>query len=105
MVQHLLLVPTQIELHWVDARLPPAGDAHQVAVCGFGPLAAAARAAALIAQWQPESVLLLGIAGGLQPSVQIGTAYHFAQVACYGVGAGSGGDFQTVEEMGWQHWS
>ncbi len=41
------------------------GDDDRLAfqLCGFGPIAAAARAGALIARYKPERVLLVGIAG------------------------------------------
>ena len=34
-----------------------------------------------------------------------GTAASFSQVACYGIGAGSGSEFQTASELGWTRWN
>jgi futalosine hydrolase len=85
----LLLVPTELEL----ARLSglggfPAGAA-RVELCGFGPIAAAARTAQLVAQHSPAGVLLLGIAGSYDPArLPIGAACSFREVAVEGIGPG-----------------
>jgi futalosine hydrolase len=76
----------------------------RAALCGFGPVAAAARAAQLIAEHKPERVLLVGIAGSLDDRLAIGSAHRFDRVACYGVGVGSGGDFVPAAALGWQQW-
>ena len=76
----------------------------RVAVCGFGPVAAAARTAQLLAEHAPERVLLVGIAGRLDDRLAIGAAYRFERVACYGIGVGSGGDFVPAGAIGWQQW-
>lgn len=57
----LLLIPTAAErerLERVAGRLP-----EDAALCGLGPVAAAARTAALIASLRPPGVVLVGIAG------------------------------------------
>jgi futalosine hydrolase len=75
-------------------------------LCGFGPIAAAARAAALISRYKPERVMLVGIAGGFDVKQHpIGTAYRFDQVACSGIGVGSGSSHQSAHEIGWQQFS
>jgi futalosine hydrolase len=72
-------------------------------LCGFGPIAAAARAAALISRYKPERVMLVGIAGGFDIEQHpIGTAYRFDQVACSGIGVGSGSSHRSAHEIGWQ---
>jgi futalosine hydrolase len=76
----------------------------RAALCGVGPVAAAARAAQLIAEHKPERVLLVGIAGSLDDRLAIGSAHRFDRVACYGVGVGSGGDFVPAAALGWQQW-
>ena len=100
----LLLVPTAVELQ----QAPQLGQLRsaqiRVEVCGFGPLTAAARTAELLMRWQPERVLLLGIAGAIDVRLELGTAYQFREVACFGIGVGSGSAYRTVTEMGWQHW-
>ena len=76
----------------------------RVELCGFGPVAAAARAAQLLGEHKPERVLLVGIAGRLDDRLAVGNAYRFDRVACYGIGAGSGGDFVSAATLGWQQW-
>ena len=79
----LLLVPTELELAALgdfDAR---------VELCGFGPVAAAARTAELIARHDHAQVLLVGIAGSYDPArLPLGRAASFREVAIEGIGAG-----------------
>jgi len=97
----LVLVPTDLERR----RLAPAlGGGVSIELCGFGPVAAAARAAGLIANHRPDRVLLVGIAGRLDDRVPIGSACRFSEVACHGIGAGSGVDFRTAASIGWPQW-
>jgi futalosine hydrolase len=105
MPRHLILVPTEMERRRLDPILAPAmAQGCSVALCGFGPVAAAARTAQLLAEHAPERVLLVGIAGRLDDRLAVGAAYQFERVACYGVGAGSGGAFVPAGAMGWQQW-
>lgn len=84
----LVLVPTGLEREHLD--LLPAADIH-VALSGFGPVAAAASAAAAIAAHAPARVLLLGIAGSFdEERFALGTARTFDAVAMDGVGVGEG---------------
>jgi futalosine hydrolase len=101
----LILVPTPREMdslrQLLENDLADKDCAFQL--CGFGPIAAAARAAALISRYKPERVMLIGIAGGFDIEQHpIGTAYRFDQVACTGIGVGSGGNHQSAHEIGWQ---
>lgn len=101
----LILIPTDLERQRLlgtlrDALTPD----DRIELCGFGPIAAAARTATLLATVQPASVLLVGIAGALDPALEIGEASAFAEVACYGVGAGSGSAFLPAAAMGWPQW-
>ena len=105
MPRHLILVPTEMERRRLDPILAPAmTQGCRVALCGFGPVAAAARTAQLLAEHAPERVLLVGIAGRLDDRLVVGAAYQFERVACYGVGAGSGGEFVPAGAMGWHQW-
>lgn len=105
MPRHLILVPTEMERRRLDPVLAPAmAQGCSVALCGFGPVAAAARTAQLLAEHAPERVLLVGIAGRLDDRLVVGAAYQFERVACYGVGAGSGGAFVSAGAMGWRQW-
>lgn len=101
----LLLVPTAGERGVVEQAIgPAAGDRLRIELCGFGPIAAAARAAHLLAALEPASVMLVGIAGTMDDRLSIGQAYRFDEVVCYGVGVGSGETFQPAAAVGWPQW-
>ncbi len=103
----LILVPTEYELKYLQPRLAQSvADAGGViAVCGFGPITSGILATRLITQHMPDSVILVGIAGALNPCLRIGMASSFSSIGCYGIGAGSGYEFQTAAELGWIHWT
>ena len=117
LVKNLLLVPTHLELTLVHEFLPTwnvsSGHADGepdfpdivVQVCGFGLVAAAAQSARLITQFAPQRIWLLGIAGSYRNAADIGQAMCFRQVVCHGIGVGSGDQFQSVERLGWMHWT
>jgi futalosine hydrolase len=101
----LVIVPTEPERRLLTPALAAGlGSSVPMELCGFGPVAAAARTAALIAAHAPSRVLLVGIAGRLDARLDIGAAYRFDRVACYGVGAGSGDGFVPAEALGWRQW-
>lgn len=101
----LLLVPTELELQRLaDHGVAPLGFALR-ALCGFGPVAAAARTAHLLATLRPRRVLLVGIAGGYDvQATPIGTALEFGAVALHGVGAGEGASFLGPPALGFPQW-
>lgn len=102
----LLLVPTCGEQEILTTTFPELQDAGlAIRLCGFGPVAAAARTAQLIAELRPSEILLAGIAGALSRELCPGEARIFEDVAMYGIGAGSGDTFRTVSELGWAHWT
>ena len=101
MARQLLLVPTHFELAMIDPVLLETCD---VAICGFGIATAGTRTAQLLAEFKPTRVTLIGIAGRIGSTLEIGQAYRFSEIACYGIGAGTGNNFQTASEMGWKHW-
>jgi futalosine hydrolase len=85
----LLLVPTELEL----ARLVELGgfpaDSARIELCGFGPVAAAARTAQLVARHSPATVLLVGIAGSYDLGrLPVGSAAAFRETAIEGLGQG-----------------
>jgi futalosine hydrolase len=87
----LLLVPTELELARLEDLGGFPGVEAEVEICGFGPVAAAARSAELLARRPPAGVLLLGIAGSFDPArLPIGSAASFSEAAIEGIGAGSG---------------
>jgi futalosine hydrolase len=98
----LVLIPTLTELKQLKPTLDFVDDHRvQIAVCGFGPVAAAARAAALIDQHNPNHVFVAGTAGSLDPSLTVGQAIAFSDVTIDGIGAGTGDAFESAEQMGW----
>jgi len=105
MQQHLILVPTELERGRIAPVVVAASGAPlRIELCGFGPVVAAARTARLIAEHRPQAVVLVGIAGRLSGRLRIGEAYAFEQVACHGIGAGTGDAFMPAESMGWLQW-
>lgn len=83
MTRWLVLVPTELERRELDGLGP-------VETCGFGPVAAAARTATLLAERRPERALLVGIAGTYDGSAAgIGSALALGRVEIDGFdGAG-----------------
>ena len=106
MTNCLLLIPTAFELQHLPNHFLQAVERNGAAIelCGFGPVVAAARAASLIASYRPKQVVLCGIAGALDDSLDVGSAYCFDEVACYGIGVGDGQSFRTASMMGWRQW-
>lgn len=106
MTELLILVPTPTELQILDPILQPrlqqvGGTLH---LCGFGPVSAAARTSQLIGELDPARIILVGIAGAIGESIPLGSASVFDEVACFGIGAGSGSNFQTAGDLGWRQW-
>jgi futalosine hydrolase len=101
----LLLVPTQFERRAIETVVAPAlGRDDRLELCGFGPVAAAARTAELLALHRPERVVLAGIAGSLDDGLAPGVACSFTRVACFGVGVGARDDFLPAGVLGWPQW-
>lgn len=105
----MLLIPTAKEreglLSYGELHRSIVDHQVQVALCGFGPIAAAAKTAQLIAQSRYRIVILVGIAGSYCASLPIGSACLFEQVSCWGVGAGSGKEFRIAPEIGFSQLS
>ncbi len=75
-------------------------------ICGFGLASAGAGAGFRISQSTRDdsdsAVILAGIAGTYQPEkYPIGSVVCASSVRCFGIGAGSGDEHQSSEEMGW----
>lgn len=105
MPQPLVLVPTELERVRIEPVVKAAcGAPIRIELCGFGAVVAAARTARLIAEHRPQAIVLVGIAGRLSERLHIGAAYAFGQVACHGIGAGTGEAFIPAEGMGWPQW-
>ncbi len=101
----LVLFPTDLEhRRFVDRGGLPEGYALQH-ICGFGPVAAAARSAQLIEKLKPARVILCGIAGSFdEQNYPVGTAAVFGEVAIDGVGAGQGADHILPPALGFPQW-
>ncbi len=97
----LALVPTELEARALaDLGGLPAGLA-VLELCGFGPLSAAARSAALLERLDPRRVLLIGLAGAYEVSRHpIGSALVFSRVGIEGLGVGSGESLTTPAALG-----
>jgi futalosine hydrolase len=101
----LLLVPTQFERRIVEAVVASAlGPDDRLELCGFGPVAAAARTAVLLARHRPDRVVLVGIAGTLDDALVLGSAHRFTRAACFGVGVGAHENFLPAGMLGWPQW-
>ena len=101
----LILVPTQLERQVLEPIVAPALQRDdRLELCGFGPVAAAARTAMLVARHRPQRVVLVGIAGRMDDRLAVGSAHRFGRVACYGVGIGSRDDFSPAAAIGWPQW-
>jgi len=104
-MQTLFLVPTELERRVLEPLVAPTlGRDGLVELCGFGPVAAAARTSLLVARYRPERVVLVGIAGRLDDRLALAAAYRFEQVACFGIGVGSRDDFIPAGTLGWPQW-
>lgn len=98
--QWLLLTPTEPEAK----RLAQAGLVARRT--GFGPVAAAVRSAALLAQTRPQRVLLLGCAGSYDAArLAPGQAAVFGRFSLGGIGVGQGPDHRSINELGWEAWT
>lgn len=101
----LILVPTELERRRLEDEGGFPEELGELQVGGFGPVAAAARTAQLIAQHRPSRVLLIGIAGSYDPERDpVGSARCFDSVALHGVGVGEGREFQSPPALGFPQW-
>lgn len=101
--QNLILIPTSYEQRLGATQLDSLATAMdgQVHLCGLGLVHAGINTTQMVHRLQPRCVWLLGIAGTYLGRLQIGEAYEFSQVGCYGVGVGSGVDYQSPIQLGW----
>ena len=99
----LLLIPTQLEADRLIPELQTLAtlNSWKVDLCGFGLVASAARTSQLIAEHQPDRVVLAGIAGSFGDRLPLGEAFQFSEVICHGIGVGSGNEFRSAKQLGW----
>jgi futalosine hydrolase len=102
-LQHLILIPTPLEQQLGSVQLDSLMLANQaqLGLCGLGLVQAGVNSMQLIQSTQPQTVWLLGIAGTYADRLQLASAYEFSQVACYGIGVGSGSTFRSSSQLGW----
>ncbi len=97
-------MPTEIERQHL-ATQPRFNAYGPCELCGFGPIAAAARTTSQIAIHKPDRVLLIGIAGTFNPSVlRVGVAALLPRVIMHGIGVGTDETFVPAGEMEFQQW-
>jgi futalosine hydrolase len=100
-----VLVPTALELERFRDQGGLAPGTALVELSGFGPVAAAARTAALLASLRPRRVLLVGIAGTYdEERFPVGSARSFDAVAIDGIGVGEGAGFRGPRQVGFPQW-
>jgi futalosine hydrolase len=106
MPQSLMLIPTDFERNFLPRKFTRHTELTNCVIetCGFGVVASGIRTSQLLAIHRPQKVLLLGIAGAYRGRLAVGTATSFSRIACYGIGAGCGQQFQTAGELGWSQW-
>lgn len=101
----LVLVPTPLEARRLADQGGLGPGLGLVELCGFGPVAAAARTGALLERLRPRRVLLVGIAGAYDDAAHPpGTALAFERVAVEGLGAGEGDDLVPPAALGFPQW-
>ena len=101
----LVLVPTELELARIEDQGGLGLEGAEIEICGFGPVAAAARSAALIERRRPAALLLVGIAGTFDPGRwPVGTAASFEGVAIEGIGVGEGERLLAPPALGFPQW-
>lgn len=101
--QHLVLIPTSLELSLAHVHLEKLKESSQVQVelCGLGLIEAGIAAMRFFQRVQPSCVWHLGIAGSYNHRLRLSEAYEFSRLACYGVGVGEGENFQSASQLGW----
>ena len=104
-VDDLILVPTEIELRKLSKIAPHLVEHKNVELCGFGPIAAAARTANLLSTCEPTRCLLVGIAGTYDASsCPVGEAFAFSSVGCFGIGAYEDSQLLLPSSIGIPQW-
>lgn len=101
----LVLLPTELERRRFEELGGLPEGPLRLELCGFGPVAAAARTAELLARLGPSRVLLVGIAGTYDPGRwPVGSACWFRACALTGVGVGEGAGFIDPPALGFPQW-
>lgn len=101
----LLLVPTELELDLLRDITGKFRNVLTAKICGFGPIAAAARTSQLLSQIQPNRAFLIGIAGTYDECrLPVTSASTFDEVILDGMGSGQGASYRNASKMGFAQW-
>ena len=101
----LLLFPTEGERRSFESHGALPSDLAVSELCGFGPVAAAARTAELVGSRKPARVLLVGVAGAYDTRAHpVGDALEFDEVAIEGIGVGEGRSLVSPRALGFPQW-
>lgn len=101
----LVLVPTAVERRRIEDHGGFEVGSALVYLCGFGPIAAAARTSELLSRLAPSRVVLVGICGTFDPErLPVGSAVEFDAVAIEGIGAGEGAQLVGPKALGFPQW-
>lgn len=101
MTKTLIVVPTQMERQQLDISTTDTQVA--IEVCGFGPIAAAARSSQLISIHNPNRVIVVGIAGHYG-ELEIGECYSFRTALQLGIGIPDSSSIDGVDASRWPQW-
>lgn len=104
--ERLIVVPTAMEMEALNQAGGIPESLGRVRLCGLGPVAAAARTAAELAE-SPEisETILVGIAGSFRPKeLPPGEAREFSLVAIDGIGIGEGKEARGLGDLGFPQW-
>jgi futalosine hydrolase len=101
----LLLFPTELEKRSFESHGVLPSSLAVSELCGFGPVAAAARTAELLGARKPARVLLVGVAGAYDTREHpVGDAFEFDEVAIDGIGVGEGRSLVSARALGFPQW-
>jgi futalosine hydrolase len=100
---HLVVIPSEIELQHVRRQLDSICSRTNLSycLCGIGFIDSLVAVGQLLNSNRPSQLWLLGIAGSFLDRLQVGHAYEFARVSCYGLGVGCNEGYQSSQELGW----
>ena len=99
------MFPTELERRSFESHGALPSELAVSELCGFGPVAAAARTAELLGARKPARVLLAGVAGAYDTQAHpVGHALEFDEVAIEGIGVGEGQSLISPRALGFPQW-
>lgn len=97
----LILIPSQLEFDYCAAQLESFRRDADIQLCGVGLIESAVATTRWIHRMQPSRIWLLGLAGCLSGELEVGKAYEFSKVDCYGIGVGEAIHHQPLHSLPW----